>query len=253
MKLTLKNIGYSIGARELLKKVNLEMRSGTCCILLGPNGAGKSTLMKVASGYARPTCGVVQLDETPLNSMSLMQRARRIAVLTQQNSLDFPFTAEEVVSMGRTPYGISALDAEAGAVIDALGVDAKRVYTHLSGGEKQLVQLARVFAQVWGQGSKACLLLDEPMTALDLNHQRDVVTLLKKFSSEGTSQLIVMHDINMAAEIADIIFLMSDGEVVGAGPPAEVLSSEALEKTFKAPIEVLDHGAQRFYKTILSR
>ncbi|SVD10226.1 uncharacterized protein METZ01_LOCUS363080, partial [marine metagenome] len=173
------------------------------------------------------------------------------AVLTQRNSLDFSFTAEEVIAMGRTPYGISALDAVAKIVIAALSIDGERIYTHLSGGEKQLVQLARVFSQVWERGSDACLLLDEPMTALDLNHQKEVVGMLSKFSSEGTSQLIVMHDINLAAEIADIIVLMSHGRVIGAGPPAEVLTTEALEKTFQAPMSVLQDGDQRFYKAIL--
>ncbi len=251
MKLSLRDVCYSVGSLEILKEVNIELQSGTCSILLGPNGAGKSTLMKVASGYARPTFGEVRLNEIPFDSIHLMQRSRRLAVLTQKISLDFPFTAEEVVAMGRTPYGVSGLDVAAKAVIDALGIDGKRVYTQLSGGEKQLVQLARVFSQVWEQGSNACLLLDEPMTALDLYHQKDVVTILKKFSSEGTSQLIVMHDINMAAEIADIIYLMFDGKIVGTGLPTDVLSSEALEKTFQVPVKVLNNRNERFYKTII--
>ena len=251
MKLELIDVGYSVGPIEILKSINLELLSGTCCVLLGPNGAGKSTLMRVASGYARTTVGEVELNGRPLSSMPLMERARQLAVLTQRNSLDFPFTAGEVIAMGRTPYGISALDAVAKIVIAALSIDGERIYTHLSGGEKQLVQLARVFSQVWERGSDACLLLDEPMAALDLNHQKEVVGLLSKFSSEGTSQLIVMHDINLAAEIADIIILMSHGRVIGAGPAAEVLTTEALEKTFEAPISVLQDGEQRFYKTVL--
>ena len=251
MKLELIDVGYSVGPIEILKSINLELLSGTCCVLLGPNGAGKSTLMRVASGYARTTVGEVELNGRPLSCMPLMERARQVAVLTQSNSLDFPFTAGEVIAMGRTPYGISALDAVAEKVIATLSIDGERIYTQLSGGEKQLVQLARVFSQVWERGSDACLLLDEPMTALDLNHQKKVVGMLSKFSSEGTGQLIVMHDINLAAEIADIIVLMSHGRVIGAGPPAEVLTTEALEKTFQAPMSVLQDGEQRFYKTIL--
>ena len=251
MKLELIDVGYSVRSIEILKSINLQLLRGTCSVLLGPNGAGKSTLMRVASGYTRATVGEVELNGRPLNSMPLMERARQVAVLTQRNSLDFPFTAGEVIAMGRTPYGISALDAVAEIVIAALSIDGERIYTHLSGGEKQLVQLARVFSQVWERCSDACLLLDEPMAALDLNHQKEVVGMLSKFSSEGTSQLIVMHDINLAAEIADIIVLMSHGRVIEAGPPAEVLTTEALEKTFQAPMSVLQDGDQRFYKTVL--
>ena len=251
MKLELIDVGYSVGSIEILKSINLELLSGTCCVLLGPNGAGKSTLMRVASGYTRATVGEVELNGRPLSSMPLTERARQLAVLTQRNSLDFPFTAGEVIAMGRTPYGISALDAVAEKVIATLSIDGERIYTQLSGGEKQLVQLARVFSQVWERGSDACLLLDEPMTALDLNHQKEVVGMLSKFSSEGTGQLIVMHDINLAAEIADIIVLMSHGRVIGAGTPTEVLTTEALEKTFQAPMSVLQDGEQRFYKTVI--
>ena len=251
MKLTIKDLGYSVGSLDILKGVDLELLSGNCCALLGPNGAGKSTLMKVASGYLRPTSGQVLLNGTPINSLSLMRRARQMAVLTQKNSLDFPFTAEEIVVMGRSPYGISVSDSSSKSVIAALGINGHNTYTHLSGGEKQLVQLARVFSQVWERGQEACLLLDEPMTALDLNHQKVVVGLLRKFATEGTTQLIVMHDINMALEIADIIVLMSGGKVIEVGPASKALTTEALERTFRVPISVLQDGQQRFYKTKL--
>ena len=244
-------MGYSVGTLEVLKKISLELPDGKRCILLGPNGAGKSTLMRVASGYAKPTSGEVQVNNKPLFSFSLMERAKKIAVLTQRSSLDFPFTAEEVVTMGRTPYGKLAGNHVAALIITALHINGERVYTRLSGGEKQLVQLARVFSQVWERGNEAFLLLDEPMAALDLNHQKEVVALLRKFSSEGTGQMIVMHDVNLAAEIADIIVLMSKGEVISVGPVAEVLTAEALENTYGVPMAVLQDGEQRFYKTVL--
>ena len=100
-------------------------------------------------------------------------------------------------------------------------------------------------------GPDACLLLDEPMTALDLKHQKDVLGLLRKFSREGTSQMIVMHDINLAAEVADVIVLMSGGQLMGIGPAPEVLTPEALERTFQVPMAVLEDGPERFYKTVI--
>ena len=251
MKLELQGVDYLAGTQEILRDVNLDLESGTCCVLLGPNGAGKSTLMRLASGYEQPTNGKVLLDGRALTSLSLAERARHLAVLTQRNSLDFPFTAAEVIAMGRTPYGIPSLDRAGETIVDALNIDVDRVYTQLSGGEKQLVQLARIFSQVWERGRDACLLLDEPMTALDLKHQKDVLGLLRKFSREGTSQMIVMHDINLAAEVADVIVLMSGGQLMGIGPAPEVLTPEALERTFQVPMAVLEDGPERFYKTVI--
>jgi len=251
VKLELQGVDYLAGTQEILRDVNLDLESGTCCVLLGPNGAGKSTLMRLASGYEQPTNGKVLLDGRALTSLSLAERARHLAVLTQRNSLDFPFTAAEVIAMGRTPYGIPSLDRAGETIVDALNIDVDRVYTQLSGGEKQLVQLARIFSQVWERGPDACLLLDEPMTALDLKHQKDVLGLLRKFSREGTSQMIVMHDINLAAEVADVIVLMSGGQLMGIGPAPEVLTPEALERTFQVPMAVLQDGPERFYKTVI--
>lgn len=252
MKVELTDVSFRAGGNNILGPVNLLHASGECCVLLGPNGAGKSTLMRVASGYLTPTCGGARLNDRQVADISMNERARMLGVLTQRSSLDFPFRAEEVIAMGRTPYGAdTAPDDITATVMELLGIRGDRIYTSLSGGEKQLVQLARIFVQVWGSGPEAVLLLDEPMTALDLNHQREVVALLRRFSQEGTGQMIVMHDINMAAEVADKIILMSDGLIVAAGKPEEVLQPDTLEATFGIPMQLLRDGEERFYKASL--
>ena len=251
MNLHLDNAAFSIDGVNILSPVNLALRSAACCVLLGPNGAGKSTLMRIASGYAPPTSGAVNLDGESMHALTLKQKASKLGVLTQRSDLDFPFTAGEVVAMGRTPYGGGENDPVVAEVIARLGIQGHRIYTSLSGGEKQLVQLARVFAQVWHRGEEAFLLLDEPMTALDLNHQQVLVSVLREFSESGTGQLIVMHDINLAADIADRIVLMRHGCVIKSGAPAEVLNAESLAETFGTPMTVMRDGDEFFYKARL--
>ena len=132
-------------------------------------------------------------------------------------------------------------------------VAADQSFLTMSGGEQQLVQLCRVFAQVWGRGSDAFLLLDEPMTALDLRHQSKVASTLKKLSVQGLGQLIVMHDINLAAELADQIILISHGEVVAKGSAAEALKVDNLELAFDTVINKLGSGSERYFRAELEK
>ena len=250
--------GYAPGVRAL-RGVTLEVLSGQTVALVGPSGAGKSTLLNLIPRFYDVDMGQICVDSQDIKSVTLASLRSAIALVSQDVVL-FDDTIKANIAYGRasaTEAEIieAARSATAHSFVTRLPLGYETVVgergTRLSGGEKQLVQLARVFSQVWERGSDACLLLDEPMAALDLNHQKEVVGLLSKFSSEGTSQLIVMHDINLAAEIADIIILMSHGRVIGAGPATEVLTTEALEKTFQAPMSVLQDGEQRFYKTVL--
>jgi iron complex transport system ATP-binding protein len=242
-------VSFSVGGRTILAPTDLSLKPGETCVLLGPNGAGKSTLMKIISGYLRPSTGSVALDDHPLRGLSIDVRAKKLGVLTQRSELDFPFTAKEVVALGRSPHGESRAETEiVDHLIGLLGIDAEAVYTHLSGGERQLVQVARVFAQIWGSGSTAYLLLDEPMTALDLKHQQDVVRVLRQLAQSGLGLLIVMHDINMAADIADRILLMREGGIIAAGHPAEVLTEANLAATFDTSMVLLRDGDSVFFK-----
>lgn len=252
MKLKLNQISYSVKSKKILTGVDLELRAGQTTVVLGPNGAGKSSLIKILSGYLQPSSGEVLIDGQAVAAHSLAQRAQKIAVLTQRSSLDFPFTAREVIQMGRTPFGITDdRHGVADELLDVFGISGGQSYISMSGGEQQLVQLARVFAQIWGRGEDVFLLLDEPMTALDLRHQALVARLLEEKSQEGTGQLVVMHDINLAAEIADQIILMSSGQIVALGSVDETLTVDNLEKTFNTPILRIGEGSMRFYRASL--
>ena len=248
MKIGANKISFIAGQQNLLRDVSVTMQGGQTTVLLGPNGAGKSTLLRILSGHLKASTGSVRINDEDVGALSLMDRARTLGVLTQNSSLDFPFTTLEVISMGRSPYGVDHEDAVSAEIAKAMAIDENRIYTSLSGGEKQLVQIARVFAQVWDRGLQGFLLLDEPMTALDLKHQQKVVSLLRAFCERGTGQLIVMHDINMAADIADEIILMSAGELVAAGKPELILNDSNLEATFQTPMMTLGNPSRRFFK-----
>ena len=254
MNLSARNISFAIKGLTILRDINLEIQGGKTTVLLGPNGAGKSTLMKILSGYLKATSGEVMIDGCHPEKISLKARARMLGVLTQRSSLEFPFTAREVIAMGRMPFGVSdGVDEVTQELLSMFGVAADQSYLTMSGGEQQLVQLCRVFAQVWGRGSEAFLLLDEPMTALDLRYQSKIASTLKKLSSQGLGQLVVMHDINLAAELADEIVLMSHGKVVAKGSAAEALQVDHLERTFDTVINQLGGGRERYFRAELEK
>jgi iron complex transport system ATP-binding protein len=249
MNLSARNISFAIKDLTILRDIDLEIQGGKTTALLGPNGAGKSTLMKILSGYLKATGGEVMIAGCDPERISLKARARMLGVLTQRSSLEFPFTAREIVAMGRMPFGVSeGFDEVTQELLSMFGVAADQSYLTMSGGEQQLVQLCRVFAQVWGRGSEAFLLLDEPMIALDLRHQSKIASTLKKLSSQGLGQLVVMHDINLAAELADEIVLMSHGKVVAKGSAAEALKVDNLERTFDTVINQLGVGRERYFR-----
>ena len=254
MNLSARNISFAIEGLTILRDIDLEIQGGKTTVLLGPNGAGKSTLMKILSGYLKATGGDVMIAGCDPEKISLEARARMLGVLTQRSSLEFPFTAREVIAMGRTPFGVSeGFDEVTQELLSMFGVAADQSYLTMSGGEQQLVQLCRVFAQVWGRGSEAFLLLDEPMTALDLRYQSKIVSILKKLSSQGLGQLVVMHDINLAAELADEIVLMSSGKVIAKGSAAEALKVDNLERTFDTVINQLGGGRDRYFRAELEK
>jgi iron complex transport system ATP-binding protein len=254
MNLSARNISFAIKGLTILRDINLEVQGGKITILLGPNGAGKSTLLRILSGYLKATDGEVLVAGCDPQKISLQARARMLGVLTQRSSLEFPFTAREVIAMGRMPFGVSeGFDEVTQELLSLFGVAADQSYLTMSGGEQQLVQLCRVFAQVWGRGPEAFLLLDEPMTALDLRHQSKIASTLRKLSSQGLGQLVVMHDINLAAELADEIVLMSHGKVVAKGSAAEALKVDNLERTFDTVINQLGGGSERYFRAELEK
>lgn len=227
------------GGRAILDGVSCAFHRGRFTAILGPNGAGKSTLLRILSAELKPDEGVVAFDERSLGEWSPADLARRRAVLPQESALNFPFRAGEVVMLGRMPHsprGETARDRE--IVREALQqVDMlhaiNRIYTTLSGGEKQRVHLARALAQIWeDQGSSRTLLLDEPTSSLDPSHQHSTLALARGLADSGVTVISILHDINLALAYADDVLLIRNGRVAAAGPVDATLTETLIHEVF---------------------
>lgn len=225
----------------VLTGVNLSVAAGEFLGIVGPNGAGKSTLLALMSGYLRPGAGRVELFGRPLGGWKRRDLARKVAVVPQSEVWSFPFRVSEVVLMGRTPYlgGVLALEgpediAAAQRALDAVGLAdlACRPLDHLSGGERQMVLVARALAQ-----EPELLLLDEPTASLDLAHQQEIFRLLTRLNSErGLTTVVVTHDLNLAALYCDRLVVLHQGRVAAEGSPAEILQASLLSAVYAAEL-----------------
>jgi|GEM_PF-6622 len=241
------------GPRALLDDVSIELTPGRITAVLGANGAGKSTLLRVMSGDDTLSRGTISVSGTPLNAVNPLTLAQLRAVLPQHSTLTFPFTAQAVVMLGMTPWQ-DLLDAEvlkkvAARVVHELDASSlmHRAYPTLSGGEQQRVQLARVLAQLEpaANPSGCALLLDEPVSALDLAHQDWVVAAARQRARRGMAVMMVLHDLNLAARHADDVVLLRDGTVLAQGPVTDVMQPHLLRQTFGVPIDATNtevHG-----------
>jgi iron complex transport system ATP-binding protein len=230
--------------RAILDDASIDVRAGEVHALVGPNGAGKSTLFGVLAGDITPQTGRVELDGAPITGIRSRALAQQRAVLLQENTVTFPFTAEQVVRMGRAPWaGTPDADDDDAVVAEAMAATevvplGERAVTSLSGGERARVALARVLAQRTG-----ILLLDEPTAALDLKHHEDVMRLIRAQATKGAAVAIVLHDLNAALAHADRATLLSNGRVVASGAPADVLTAERIEEVYGQPVDVFPHPA----------
>ena len=246
MTLDIKQATVTIGNRALLDNVSLSIQPGQVVTVLGPNGAGKSTLMKVACGERPLSSGEVLLNGR--KHWNLRQQALMLGVLPQSSSLSFPFTAEEVVLLGRTPCSSTRQENQAIAEAALARVDGlhlrHRQYPTLSGGERQRVHMARVLAQVWDKcaSGERFLLLDEPTSALDPAHQQLTLKLARQQADEeGIGVLVILHDLNLAARYSDRLMILRQGKVAARGTPREVLTPQTIGSVFDIEVSVSDH------------
>jgi len=237
-------VGYSAGTATLLADVSIAVEPGRVLGIIGPNGAGKSTLLGLMAGDLTASPGTVSLGGRPINSYRPPELARLRAVLPQQTLVPFPFTAREVVAMGRHPYhadGENSRQIDEATVAEAMEVTdttdlGHRIYPSLSAGEQTRVALARVFAQQTG-----LILLDEPTATLDIHHQERTMGMLRERALGGTAIVAVLHDLNLAAAYADWLVLLADGSVAATGTPTEVLNESLLSATYRQKMRVMDH------------
>jgi iron complex transport system ATP-binding protein len=227
--------------RALLDAVSLVLVPGEVVAVVGPNGAGKSTLLRVMAGEAAPASGRVVCDGRALSAWAPLALARRRAVVSQHVALAFPMTAAEVAGLGRLPWhGTAETARDEAAVATALAAAgvahlAGRAHATLSGGERQRVQIARALAQLDGAPRPAALLLDEPTASLDARHAAALLMLLRRLAAGGLAVMVVLHDLNEAAFVADRVAMLADGRLVACGPPSAVLTQAALEAVYAVP------------------
>ena len=242
--LTANCISYAVQDRALVDKVTLDLHSGEVLAIVGPNGAGKSTLCGILAGDLTPMEGRVEVCGLAVRTAKPTALARVRSMLNQHTPLGFPFTAREVVMMGRYPHiprwkSPKETDfALADQAMESAQVQhlADRIYPTLSGGEQRRVSLARVLAQ-----DTPVILLDEPTTALDIGHQQLVMTLCRRLADDGRAVLTVLHDLNLAGAFADRMMVMSEGKVVAVGKPEEVLCPDLLSSVFNQQVMVMPH------------
>tara|TARA_B110000046_G_C13013273_1_gene407637 strand:+ start:1469 stop:2287 length:819 start_codon:yes stop_codon:yes gene_type:complete len=246
--ITTKNISFFVDKKQqLLKDISITARSGELVAILGPNGAGKSTLLKILAGTLIPSKGRVEFENKPFVDFTKEELAKRRAVLAQHYTVTADFLVEEIVMMGRYPHFKGhpmPLDYEIVAqMLKTTGVEhlKERTINSLSGGEQQRVHLARVLAQIETKDTtKNLLLLDEPVSSLDIQYQHIVLQISKQKSKEGNAVITVLHDLNLAAQYADRIIILKDGKKYADGIPSDALQSELLTEVYNMPLKLFN-------------
>lgn len=234
MSFDLRSVGLRYGSAEVLADVTAQFRPGELVAIVGPNGAGKSTLLGIMAGLRHGYSGRCCYRERDIQEWKRRAFARCVSFVPQSLKIDFPFNAEQVVTMGRTPYGGGLFETEedreaverAMRTTDTLAF-RNRDFRSLSGGERQRVVIASALAQ-----SPETLLLDEPTTYLDLKHQVETYRLLRDLARQGMLAIAITHDLNLALTYADRALMLSAGRVVADGAPHDVLTAGRIHEVF---------------------
>jgi iron complex transport system ATP-binding protein len=236
------DLTFAYTAKAVIDGVDLEIERGDFVSIIGPNGAGKSTLLKLMAGLADGFRGTLDFEGRSISDYRPRDLARRMAFVPQETHVVFPFTASEMVLMGRQGHRTSLLfDTEADLNEARIAMDltetaslSDRTFNELSGGERQRVVLASALVQ-----KPDVLLLDEPTVYLDLKHQLDFYKILERLNADGMTIVAVTHDVNLAARFTKRILVLAGGRVVRNGAPANVLTPDVFEEIFEVAAQVV--------------
>ena len=256
--LQLTEVSASPWGKPLLSEVTFDVPAGSVLGIVGPNGAGKTSLLRLIAGDFSVNKGTIRTLDTPSADMSPGTLARQLAYLPQFSLLSFPYTVEEVVMLGRTPHDTGQEEDQqiVEAVLAKVDIAAlrERLYTQLSGGEKQRVQLARVLTQIWDEHSMEhkLLLLDEPTTALDMAHQQQLLDIIRELKQRLCTVLVVIHDFNVLASIADQVVVLDKGTQVARGKPLDIYTPDLFAELFDTQVLINTHPT-RGYPLVIPR
>lgn len=237
------NLSWSYGTKKILSNVHLKIERNRFYSIIGPNGSGKTTLLKNISKTLEPRKSTVFVDKQDIASMKPREMARKMANVPQNTHIDFEFSAMDIVMMGRSPYfrrfqSESPKDVEivkeAMLATSTWHLKDKNI-NEISGGERQRVIVARALAQ-----QTDIILLDEPISQLDIHHQIELMDTVRKLVRESKVTVIaVLHDLNIAAQYSDSMILVHEGQVVLGGTPEQVLTEENIKRVYQLPVHII--------------
>jgi iron complex transport system ATP-binding protein len=236
-----RDISFAYDSVKVLHGVNTDVQSGEMVGIIGPNGAGKTTLLRLLSGYLIPENGTIELFGKDLRTYEKRMLAQLVATLPQTIATIFPYTTEEFILMGRYPHfdkrlGYGRGEAEVvREVMQRMGIGqlSGRIVNTLSEGERQKVYLAQCIAQ-----NPRILLLDEPVSHLDIRHQMQTLELLASLNEKGLTILMILHDLNLASEFCSRILLLSQGKIYADGAPEATLTYQHIEEAYGTVVVV---------------
>ncbi|SEQ95560.1 ABC transporter ATP-binding protein [Piscibacillus halophilus] len=243
--LDIQNVSKSVDGKPIVQDIQLSIQKGKCIGLIGPNGAGKSTVVKLISALEKPSAGQIQFMGKDVQDWSVKKLAQHIAVLTQEGLAPYPITVYDAILMGRYPHlGFFQRESkrdyeivEEVLKITDLTEFRDQLLDTLSGGERQRVAIAKAMVQ-----QPELLLLDEPTTYLDIGHQLNILKLVQDWQKrDGLTVVMVLHDLNLAAQFCDELVLMDHGRVVRVGTSEDIIAKEMLESVYHANPEIIRH------------
>lgn len=232
---------------HILEGVDVSLDYGEFLAIVGPNGAGKSSLLSVLANEIKQGKQEILFKDKSIADWEVRELSKHKSKFSQHNSNEIPLDVKDVVMMGRYPYFDSQPRQEDFEAMNKMMYETDvyhlkdREYNTLSGGEKQRVHLSRVMAQLENEIAHKVVFLDEPLNNLDIKHQYKALEIIKNFTKKANSAIVVLHDLNLAAQFADKILLMKSGKVSAYGTPQEVFTAETISQAYNFPCTICGH------------
>ncbi|MCX7995598.1 MAG: ABC transporter ATP-binding protein [candidate division WOR-3 bacterium] len=244
----LSNLSFSYNQQKVLKDINLTIKKGEFVGIIGPNGAGKSTLLRIMGGILKNFSGEVRILGRNIKTLKPKDIARIIGFVPQETHFLHNYLVEDIILMGRYPYlepfqHLSQEDMDTiNHAVEMTGLHEiiKRPVNSISSGERQMVVICRALAQ-----KPEILLLDEPTSHLDIQHQASIMGLLKNLNSTGMTVVVVNHDLNLAARYSEKLILLDKGTIYKTGIPEEIIERKTLNKVYGIEVEIIEHPEKK--------